>query len=58
MTCPLCSIANLVTIDMNVNERSLRLHSCARCEVSWWKADGENVGLRSVIDAASVKKSA
>ena len=58
MTCPLCQIANLVVIDMNVNERKLRLHSCSRCETSWWKADGEHVGLSRVIDAATVRKSA
>jgi formate dehydrogenase maturation protein FdhE len=58
MTCPLCNIANLVMIDMTVNERSLRLHSCSRCETSWWKADGQNVGLSSVIQAATVRKSA
>jgi formate dehydrogenase maturation protein FdhE len=53
MTCPLCSIANLVTITMKMNERELTLHSCSRCETKWWKADGSNVGLSSVLDAAA-----
>jgi transcription elongation factor Elf1 len=53
MTCPLCSIANLVTISMKMNERELTLHSCGRCETKWWEADGENVGLSSVLQAAS-----
>jgi Zn-finger nucleic acid-binding protein len=56
MTCPLCQIANLVVIDMTVNERELRLHSCSRCETSWWKADGEQVGLKKIIQAATVRK--
>jgi Zn-finger nucleic acid-binding protein len=58
MICPLCNIANLVTIDMTVNQRELRLHSCSRCEISWWKADGENIGLSTVIETATVRKSA
>jgi transcription elongation factor Elf1 len=51
MTCPLCNIANLVTISMAVNQRQLTLHSCDRCETRWWKADGEQVGLNDVLDA-------
>lgn len=53
MTCPLCSIAQLVTIAMRVNERDLTLHSCSRCETKWWHADGENVGLSEVLHAAA-----
>ena len=58
MTCPLCKIANLVVIDMHVNNRQLRLHSCSRCETSWWKRDGENVGLTGVLEVATTRKSA
>ncbi len=53
MTCPLCNIAQLVTIAMRVNERDLKLHSCSRCETKWWHADGENVGFADVLHAAS-----
>ncbi len=52
MTCPLCHIANLVTISMSVNQRQLELHSCGRCETRWWKADGDQVGLGTVLNAA------
>jgi hypothetical protein len=52
MTCPLCNIANLVTIAMTVNQRQLTLHSCSRCETRWWKADGDQVGLGDVLQAA------
>ncbi len=52
MTCPLCKIANLVTIAMTVNQRQLTLHSCSRCETRWWKADGDQVGLGDVLQAA------
>lgn len=52
MTCPLCHIANLVSISMNVNQRQLELHSCGRCEMRWWKADGDQVGLSDVLNAA------
>ena len=52
MTCPLCNIANLVTIAMTVNQRQLTLHSCSRCETRWWKADGDQVGLGDVLNAA------
>ena len=52
MTCPLCNIANLVTIAMTVNQRQLTLHSCSRCETRWWKADGDQVGLTDVLHAA------
>lgn len=55
MTCPLCNIARLVTISMTVNARNLQLHSCSRCETKWWKADGENVGLTTVLDVAARK---
>lgn len=52
MTCPLCNIANLVTIAMTVNQRHLTLHSCSRCETRWWKSDGDQVGLTDVLQAA------
>ena len=52
MTCPLCNIANLVTIAMTVNQRQLTLHSCSRCETRWWKSDGGQVGLTDVLQAA------
>lgn len=52
MTCPLCHIANLVTIAMTVNQRQLELHSCGRCETRWWKADGDQVGLGDVLNVA------
>ena len=58
MMCPLCQIARLVTITMSVNNRELTLHSCSRCETKWWKADGENVGLSTVLNAAAVRRSA
>jgi transposase-like protein len=52
MTCPLCNIARLVTISMNVNNRQLTMYSCSRCETKWWEADGANVGLSTVLTAA------
>ncbi len=58
MTCPICNIANLVTINMSVNDRSLTLHSCARCETRWWDRDGEHVALSSVLETAKVKRTA
>lgn len=58
MTCPLCQIARLVTITMTVNTKQLTLHSCSRCETKWWKADGENVGLSTVLETATVRRSA
>jgi Zn-finger nucleic acid-binding protein len=58
MICPICNIANLVTINMAVNERNLTLHSCGRCETRWWDCDGEHVALKSVLDTAKARKSA
>jgi Zn-finger nucleic acid-binding protein len=58
MTCPICNIANLVTINMTVNDRALTLHSCARCETRWWDRDGEHVALRSVLETAKVQRTA
>ena len=58
MLCPLCSVAHLVSISMQVNERTLTLHSCSRCETRWWDCDGENVGFRDVLGHAKVRKSA
>lgn len=58
MTCPLCQIAQLVTISMHVNERRLTMKSCSRCETKWWEADGQNVGLSKVLETASVRRSA
>jgi Zn-finger nucleic acid-binding protein len=52
MLCPICQIARLVSITMSVNERSLTMHSCARCETKWWDCDGENVGLAKVLSTA------
>jgi transcription elongation factor Elf1 len=52
MTCPLCNIANLVTISMVVNERKLTLNSCGRCETRWWQADERNVTFGTVLDSA------
>ena len=56
MICPLCRIARLVTFAMNVNERRLNMHSCARCETRWWDRDGENVGLASVLRTAAAPR--
>ncbi len=52
MKCPLCNLANLVIINITANGRALALHSCHRCETKWWEADGENVGLSTVLNAA------
>jgi DNA polymerase III alpha subunit (gram-positive type) len=49
MRCPLCKVANLVSISMTVSDRQLTMHSCSRCETKWWDADGENVGLATVL---------
>ena len=57
-TCPLCQISHLVTISMSVNGRDLTLHSCNRCETKWWKADGENVGIKTVLDTAATRRTA
>jgi Zn-finger nucleic acid-binding protein len=58
MICPICNIANLVTINMTVNDRNLTLHSCALCETRWWDRDGEHVGLNSVLETARVQRTA
>jgi Zn-finger nucleic acid-binding protein len=58
VTCPICNIAQLVTINMNVNQRTLTLHSCSRCETRWWDCDGEHVALNSVLETAKVRKTA
>ena len=55
MLCPLCRIARLVSITMTLNDRELTMHSCSRCETKWWDCDGENVGLKKVLETAARK---
>ncbi|HEX2850153.1 MAG TPA: hypothetical protein VHN98_06360 [Acidimicrobiales bacterium] len=57
MACPKCRANHLVEIGVNVSGRSVKLHSCSRCDTRWWDDErGEVVGLREIIDLATVRR--
>ena len=56
MLCPSCSSGRLVEIDITLRERRVTMHSCSRCETRWWDQEGEPVGLRHVLDLATVRR--
>lgn len=53
MSCPKCSAADLTEINLNLRGRSVVMHSCSRCEMRWWDAEGEQVALRHVLGLAT-----
>ena len=56
MTCPNCRGARLVEIGLTLQERSVTMHSCSRCDVRWWDDEGEKLPLSHVLDLAAVKR--
>ncbi len=55
MTCPNCRSRDLVEIRMQHHAEKITMHSCQVCERRWWDRDGEQVGLRSVLDLVAVR---
>jgi hypothetical protein len=48
-TCPSCKSGELITIEMNVDERELAFSTCHLCEAKWWFREGKPVPLQNVI---------
>jgi len=48
--CPVCHRGDLITITMTVADRDLSFAACHVCEAKWWKRDGEDVELGSVLN--------
>lgn len=54
-SCPNCRSGDLITIMMNVSSRDLAFTTCHMCEAKWWRRDGEDIPLRSVISQVAEK---
>jgi uncharacterized protein (DUF983 family) len=54
-SCPNCRSGDLITITMSVSARDLAFTTCHMCEAKWWRRDGEDVPLRSVISQVAEK---
>lgn len=56
MNCPNCRTAQLVMIDLSIQEDAVRLHSCSNCDTRWWERNGERIELPSVLELATVRR--
>ena len=54
-SCPNCRSGDLITITMSVSARDLAFTTCHMCEAKWWRRDGEDIPLRSVISQVAEK---
>jgi DNA polymerase III alpha subunit (gram-positive type) len=54
-SCPNCHQGDLITITMSVSGRDLAFTTCHFCEAKWWRRDGQEVPLRSVISQVADK---
>lgn len=54
-TCPQCA-KRLVEIKMTIQDRNVVMRSCSPCELRWWHAEGDEVGVETIIELASAMR--
>lgn len=59
MVCPQCGASKLIEIRMRLHsEDNVTFRSCYTCEYKWWERDAEKVTLDTVLDMATVRRTA
>lgn len=56
-SCPVCRSGDLISISMSVNGSDLMFTTCHGCEAKWWRRDGEEIALSSVIGTVGRERS-
>ncbi|HUR17705.1 MAG TPA: hypothetical protein VMZ51_02060 [Acidimicrobiales bacterium] len=56
MTCTRCKTTRVVEIVVTIGDRPVRMRSCSLCDTRSWESDGEDLGLRRVLEMATKRR--